>query len=101
MIYPLKYIASSITKYATANSAMCNSARTSCWARVGRGTGANIRLKVTGGGGRAFARALGSPCSSFISLDVELLLLLLPLLLFFGGHCSSERTASCRIERAM
>lgn len=36
MMYPLKYIASSMTKYATANCSICSSARMSCSKRLGR-----------------------------------------------------------------
>lgn len=36
IIYPLKYMASNMTKYATANCSICNKARTICSMRVGR-----------------------------------------------------------------
>lgn len=36
IMYPLKYIASNITKYATANCSMCSSARITCSMRLGR-----------------------------------------------------------------
>lgn len=55
IMYPLKYIASNMMKYATANCSMCSSARISCSMSVGRiipasldGTGAET---ATGGFG--------------------------------------------------
>lgn len=55
MIYPLKYIASNMTKYATANWSICNKARTICSMRVGR---TRIDLEEAAGGYVALAAAV-------------------------------------------
>lgn len=53
MIYPLKYIASNMMKYATANWSMCNTARTNCSKNVGR-IGPVFTAEANGGIGVAF-----------------------------------------------
>ena len=63
MIYPLKYMASSITKYATANSNMWIVARTNCWSNVGLNSNVCI--------GRALSRLLGTLSAGDLGVDEE------------------------------
>lgn len=70
MIYPLKYIASNIMKYATANWSMCNVARTNCSKNVGR---IGPVFPIGAMGGMMFAFAFGVECfaSALVSSDED------------------------------
>lgn len=97
IIYPLKYIASSMTKYATANCIVCNAARTTCSTKVGRISGGGAAAAT---GGDAFA-AVGDAiaCVSGSSFEVLVSLPGAPGLLLFWvtTDCGTDRY--CRLRR--